>query len=1109
MESRIFSRLSRWAVMDETTLAEELGALTGHSPTTRMLQSARRLFTEALEDSPGLRIKTIHGFCQSVLARFPLEANVPPNFQVLDDRTASEMLDEARLHLLAGVENADIDTTRLTEALHYLVAEHHEAGFTELLRAVIQQRRTFVRILAQPGGLCSAHERLYKALNVSPHATEVEYRLASFTYSVDEKRDVRRLLEALQDGKKLDGLCASNMRAFVHSDMTDWGQLKDYLSAFLSEGDVRKRLPTSAVLKKDPLFDEIWQKEARRCQHYLHTLRQRDNAHGSAHVLTLAAALFSYYEHSKRLRGLLDYDDLILHTRQLLCDGGQGSLDWVLYKLDGGIDHLLIDEAQDTSAEQWAITQRLVEEFYAGLGARDVERTLFVVGDGKQSIYRFQGAEPEDFHHMRLHLGQQAEHSRHLWREVTMDVSFRSVQAVLDVVDATFALPEVRLRAISDQEHIRHYAYRKAELGRVELWPLTRGDEKEDKEVWPLPDRSEMHTTATHRLAQQIAKTIRQWLDEGRCLEATGMPVRPGDILILVRRRADLAIAITNALRQAGVPVAGLDRMQLNKALAVRDLIALGHVLLLPYDDLSLACVLKSPLYGISEDALFSICYGRDAEPLWERLMGYCGKDLMLLSARDELGSLQRVFQYQGCASPYAFYTELLYARDAMKRFVARMGKGVQEILEVFLEQARTYETSHPPSLQGFLHWLTLDSSDIKRDTELNANEVRIMTVHGAKGLEAPIVFLPETHRSSQNKEITFILHPVGSQEEEVLLQLPASKINDSDLVSLMRQQKASADEEEYFRLLYVAMTRARDELYVCGLASKRSTSLSWYDAIKKAMEAMEGVQLLTTQPEAEPLLVYTRGESKPSATALVAEPPLPSVSSVPALPAYCFEEPIPEPPRQRLLNPSRLMEEYGSAFSPTRGAEPAQDSQGMSAAECGIVMHRLLHILSVISPSQRARIASEYLERYRFRLSVEKREGMLNSLLLLMSDPVYAPIFSPEALSEVSVSGLIEHAEAILGEEGSLALSGQIDRLLVMPERVLVIDFKTGELPQFGPDNKYRIPEIYRRQMEAYRQLLQRIYPKHTIDCALIYTAIPLLLPVSHTLTPQQPVAI
>lgn len=1112
MQSRVFKRLGQWAVLPEASLEAELLQLTGAAPTTRMRQFARTLFVEALEESPGLRIQTIHSFCQSVLARFPLEAGVPPYFQVVDERTANELLSEAQLMLLTEEEGAT--PTEVTQSLDYLIGEASELSFGKLMRAMIQQRRRFVHTLNHPGGLKQAKAALFAAFDFTPATTRTELRTRHFSYEPEAIKDIRHLAQTLLSGSANEQKEAAKMLLFLESNMKDWSALDDYVSAFMTkEQQIRMNVPTKKFAAKYPGLIEVWNHEAERCQRYLSDVKLLDNALLSAHSLQVADALFGHYERLKRRRGVLDYDDLILHTRRLMCEGAPGSLDWVLYKLDGGIDHLLLDEAQDTSAEQWAITQRLAEEFYAGLSARDVERTLFVVGDGKQSIYRFQGAEPEDFHRMRSHFSQRAEQSRHVWQNVQLDVSFRSVQAVLDVVDATFNQAGAELRGRSGGEGMQHHAHRAGEPGRVELWPLRSAEDTSEDSVWALPSEDRLRGNQRHLLAMQIATTIRGWLDEGRCLEATGERITAGDILILLRSRAGLAPALTNALREMGVPVAGLDRLKLTKSLVVRDLIAFGETLLLPQGDLTLACVLKSPLYGLSEEALYQLCHKRGKAPLWQILMRYNGPDQVILSAKEELLKWQQHHARKGCPSPYEFYTEFLYAHDAMKRFVARMGEGAREVVDVFLEQARLYEQAHPPSLQGFLQWLTEEESDIKRDMEQGAGEVRIMTVHGAKGLEAPIVFLPDTTSLPRAGEVSFLPMPTSHEGADILVKLPSSQKNDSDMIRALRNEKQAADEAEYLRLLYVAMTRARDELYICGVTNERLNHRSWYHLVRQgmlSMEGKEGFQRITRplgkeEDETEEVLAFMSGMQpavKPSSTRQHTQFTEP-------FPAYFSQAPAAEAPRLLMLNPSRLMEEVESAFSPNEslGSSPLESS--MSAQARGILMHRLLHLLSVHSPAQRMAFALDYLKRYHGVLSDESRETMARSLLLMMADPLYEAIFSPEALSEVSVSGLLKQAEAVTGNSEPLALSGQIDRLLITPERVLIVDFKTGEKPPFNAFKRYEIPELYRRQMEAYRQLLKAIYPTREVECALIYTAIPVLLPVPATLTFNHVVAI
>ncbi|MBY0354926.1 MAG: double-strand break repair helicase AddA [Rickettsiales bacterium] len=1116
MQSRIFAKLSAWAIMPQAELLPDLESLMAHPPTQRIQQQARRLFTEALEDSPGLRIQTIHSFCQSVLARFPLEAGVPPNFSVLDERTAGELLEIARLKLLNGQHEAHTPDDALQEALAFLTDDAGETSFNELVQAIIQNRRSFMRVLSQSGGLSRARTNVYSSFAVDPLTTPADLQKKHFSYSDDQKKEVRELAAALLEGLKTDIEYSRNMQAFLQSDFTDSIALNDYLQAFLTKEKAVRRLPTKGVQKKHPLLTQCWQKEAKRCVDYTHEYLSLQHAHSNAHILTLAHALFHRYEQQKRLRGMLDYDDLILHTCHLLCDTTAGSLEWVLYKLDGGLDHLLLDEAQDTSQEQWSITRRLVEDFFAGMSARDTERTLFVVGDSKQSIYRFQGAEPEGFFLMQQRFAEQITASRHIWQHVELNVSFRTVPCVLEVVDATFSKPGMLSPIDHDHRHaIQHVAYRTDQPGRVELWPVIV-PQKKTRDAWSLPEHEQSPYDATHALAQRIARTIRQWLDEGRCLAATNKPVTPADIIILMRKRSALTTAITNALRQHDIPVSGLDRLALKDALAAQDMMALGHTMLLPQSDLMLAGLLKSPAFRLNEEELFTLCHDRKSASVWQRLMGYTGPNETIGRARDELQALHRHCLTHGHGTPYEFYADLLHAKGMMQRFVARMGHGVQEILEVFLEQARQYEHSHPPSLQGFLHWMEQSEGTIKRDMEQGANEVRIMTVHGAKGLEAPIVFLPDAANNSKSTKRHFVKTTTGPHAEEMFLRLPTMK-EDTPLSAGLRELKEAADNEEFHRLLYVAMTRARDELYIAGISPEKVNEKSWYHHIRAGMQSLQnhsGFSKLTVPPcwhhvseKPEEILCYTTGETVVTHN----EPNKPNVPTLLPLPATMFTLPPPEALARRRLNPSQLLEQMESAMSPasTLISKDEHEKSGLPPLQRGILIHRLLHLLSVVEPARRQVIATHYLQRYQDVLPPSERQSMVQHLLLLMHDPIYAPIFSTRALCEVSVSGLLESSLGITQSDEPIALSGQIDRLLVMEDRVLIIDFKTGELPAYHTTKGYLVPELYRRQMEAYRQLLQRIYPDKTIETALIYTAIPMLLPVPATLTRAQASAI
>ena len=464
-------------------------------------------------------------------------------------------------------------------------------------------------------------------------------------------------------------------------------------------------------------------------------------ARRSEALLRVAFAAIDAYEELKSQRAVLDYDDLIERASELL--HRPGKTEWVLYKLDARIDHILVDEAQDTSPRQWAIVLKLTEEFFAGAGARDGARSLFVVGDEKQSIYSFQGADLASFRSVRERLQVRAAAADRPILGELLDRSFRSVPAVLAVVDAVFALPEAQ-GGVGEPGRVMHHETERANApGLVELWPLARPAEAEPAgEPWPLPGVPRNRDEPERRVARAIARTIRDWLDRREILESTGLPVRPGDVMILLGRRGILQERLVRALRQAGVPAAGADRLALSEHIAVRDLVALGRAVLLPEDDLNLACLLKSPLLGLDEDDLFQLAWDRGEASLFDRL-----RDAANVETGRFEHALARLTSWMDRADfmpPFEFYTWALGAGGGRRRLLARLGPEAAEPIEAFLSQTLAYEQGHPATLEGFLHWLGLGSDQLKRDPDLARDVVRVTTVHGAKGLEAPIVFLAD-----------------------------------------------------------------------------------------------------------------------------------------------------------------------------------------------------------------------------------------------------------------------------------------------------------------------------------------------------------------------------
>lgn len=1055
MQNRLHKRLGEWVLMEEAALMEQLEALTGHPPAQEQVRKARRLFARLLEDTPGLRIQTFHSFCQSLLARFPLEAGVAPHFTLIDDQDAKDLLQEARIRLLqTGLSGED---KRLKAVIEELSAASGESSFTELMAEIIAKRRVIERILAQPGRAVAHNTRVYAALGMPCYGVSAE-AITREILPMDEVfcQRLRLTIDVLETGTKQDNNLAENLRAAVQTR-----HVEHVISALLTkEGTPRKSLMTNKLAGAFPHHLEFLQQLAGRCVTLQDRLSALNLAQLTDAVAILAESLFALYSAMKRGRGYLDYDDLILKTRQLL--RGEGMAAWVLYKIDGGIDHLLIDEAQDTSPEQWEMKAALEDEFFAGKTARPPGRTLFVVGDEKQSIYRFQGADPQGFGEQKARSQEKISQSGEAFSVVPMNTSFRSAPLVLSLVDTVFA-GELAQQGMAGEVH--HVAHRSTAGGRVELWPLLgwEGNSQTEDDNWPLPDAQKAAFSPMMRLAEKIATTIAGWMKEQRPLMNAQRPVRAGDIMVLVRSRTDFIGYLSRTLKERGVPVAGLDRMKITEHLAVRDLMALAQFLLLPEDDYTLACLLKSPLYSLSESQLFTLCYERGKATLWERVRAYQGTDAECLAAREELQALLAQADYD---SPHHLFAHLLYARGGRKRFMARMGAEVEEVLDMFMELTLDYGQHHTPSLQGLLLWLTHGTGDIKRDMEQGVDAVRIMTIHGAKGLEAPIVFLPDTTRLSQNKE-RILIHE--DSPYPCLLFCPNQEA-DSALSRDLKEKRKAADDAEAHRLLYVAMTRARDELYVAGYLPKSESIKDecWYRLIEHGFGRMEGAD----PHEDGGWSVEQAGvaESKEAASTLKEQiPPLPDFAHV--LPAL--------EPALAALQPATHLDE---AAADAGQSSPTPRTLVASAGR-GILIHRLLHLLSALPTDKRALAANRYLALHAANMGEGERQQIAAEVLDVMQHPEFAEVFSPEALAEAPIVGVVEGKR----------LAGQVDRLRVTKDAVLVVDFKTAPPPQDA-----RIPAVYAKQMYIYQKLLEGVYPDCPVRCALLYTAQPLLIPLA-----------
>ncbi|MGZ8400298.1 MAG: double-strand break repair helicase AddA [Methyloceanibacter sp.] len=1082
MQNRLLKGLGEWATTDDAKLREMLTALMRRAPDAKELRIARRLFARALEAKGGLKIHTIHGFCERLLQRFPLESQVTPHFSVLDDREQALL---RRAAFDATMARAAEDTDgMLGKALAKIVGLTSGDYIREVINAVLGKRAELARMVAyhdSPEDWAEAEALALKRLfGVAEHAEDA---LLEQLADVLSNAEIDTALAAFAEFGS--GARDSDAETALRTARASAGESRvaALAPAFLTQdGKPRAQVCSKAMERGAPYICALLDRAQADFADLTSKLAHLRLAEASAAVLALADAVQADYERRKQAEAVLDYDDLIVKTQNLLSRADAAA--WVLYKIDGGIDHILVDEAQDTNPAQWSIIEALAAEFFAGAGASDKLRTLFAVGDEKQSIYSFQGANPARFGEVGRAFRQRAEAMGLVWHEVPLTLSFRSTEPILKAVDSVFGrAPAGEGLTWQAGAIIQHDAFRKGEAGLVELWEVEAEEKPDPTNAFEPWSEEPAGARSVDALCKRIAMVIKAWLDKGEPLPAKGRNVRAGDILILVRRRDPFTTPMIRELRRLGVAVAGADRMKLTDQLAVQDLIALADFLLMPEDDLALAVVLKSPLFGFDDDDLFTLAYGPRGS-LWAALQSKANDDARFAEAASRLSAwLARV----DFLPPYEFFSELLGA-DAQrlrKAMLTRLGPEAAEAIDEFLDTALAYDREAAPSLQGFVNQLRAGDVEIKRDMEQERDEVRIMTVHGAKGLQAQIVFLPDTCMRPRLQGVR--LYPMargGEPPDEVchLIWPPAGHSKLSGIEDC-KQLVERAEREEYHRLLYVAMTRAEDRLYVCGWEGlqKRETGAVWYDLVKDGLEGHLSAQVGS---DGKPFRRMEMQQTEPvQASAAKAEQAKPA-----PLPAWALAAAPRERSRPKLA-PSRLnlgveAEPHALPDQPPLG--PLALSENGRYAR-GRLVHALLQHLPEVQPEDQERAARAFVVARGIGLTQDLQEEIVAEALAIVRDPAFAPLFQPGSLAEVPVVARI----------GGYDLEGQIDRLARIDGGLLILDYKTNRPP---PRTLDEVADAYIVQLAAYRAALRGLYGDLPLRAALLWTDGPRLMEIPST---------
>jgi ATP-dependent helicase/nuclease subunit A len=1053
MRQRISASLAEWALATDADLSIQLRGLTDAHPSDADISRARTLFAHALETPGGLKIQTIHAFCESILHRFPVEAGVPIDFSVLEDFERDSMVLATREAILAGGLRLD---SHLNAAVAVLFEHMTDQQIAEAINTGLGDRTALVAVLADRDG---AKRRLRALVGADPSETPaalVAEIVDRYPFTAADHRDLHHAFPPKGGNRTFEDKLA---RLDVRSH-------RSILATFLTgDGAVPKGFPKKAIVEQLPVLAQRLLAEGERLEACHFRMKRAALVARSEALLDVLGTIFDAYEDAKRARSLLDFDDLVDRLGGLLRDDAQGA--WVRYKLDGGITHILVDESQDTNPEQWAVVKALADEFFSGDGAVEKPRTLFAVGDGKQSIYSFQGAEPALFLETGREYRQRAKAANKPFDNVPLTASFRTLGNVLKAVDRVFQ-PETLRKAVLADTGVIHDTARRDAGGEVVLWPPVQEQKPEKQVEWPV-NLPAPRPSAVRQVAGHIADTVASWVREGRTLGARNRPVRPEDVLILVQSRSALFHEIIRALHSAGLATPGADRLNVTRHIAVLDLLALGDVLLNPADDLQLAALLRSPLFDIDEDLLHDLAHGRDRARLFDRLAIH--PDPRARDAAERLAGWRGRLDFD---RPFNFYAEVLGADGGLRRYHQRFGREVDDVFNAFLELALAHEQSARPSLQGFVAALRERDVTIKRELSEKGSGVRVMTVHGAKGLEAPIVVLADAATRPDSTKTNRPLFMPRLAGGPTLIHASSQKLHLAETASFQAEE-AARQQAEYWRKLYVAMTRAEDELYVTGVLTQTGKlDGSWYEAITNALE-----------PDADPLtddageaigLRYPKGLPPHAAMG-------PPRADADAKPEPLTLPPLPRPTLVPVIQPSRAGEQADAARALDGAAASVGDAE--TARRAGLALHALLQHLPGIDPLFRPVVGEKAMAAL-WPDAPDQHPALIAKALAILDRPELQHLFGPDSRAEVP---FLAHGTR---DGKPVTIAGRIDRLVVGRERVLVVDFKSDATPILQPE---ALKEAYRTQIALYARLATQLFPEKQVQAAILWTNLESLL--------------
>ena len=987
MQERIVASLAKWSKANDSELRDDLYRTLGRRSNTSECTKARQLYELYLRSNERINVQTIHAFCQTLLKKFPLEAGISPSFKIIDETKSYSVLQQIKKSLLS---RADLEPIN-----NYLTANFHEITIDEILTEIVKRKTNFSNNVSKINNIYDESQKIIAEL---------------------QKNEDQNYQSILQHP------VVQNIAGF---DLSATQVKKFFLN---QDGQKKKRIVSQKIAKPESsLHDDLEQ-----IQHQIYLLDQAERSrhleHYSSLLSILSTSIIEAYEAYKSSKGLLDYDDLIIYAGRLL--KSSSAKEWVLYKLDGGIDHLLVDEAQDTSAAQWQIIEAIIEEFYAGDSAdKEKNRTVFVVGDEKQSIFSFQGADVASFARMNRLLQQKMTSGGKKFENINLEISYRSAKEILEVVHQVFDRISNQMPDLFTAPLTQLNPFRTNHSGSVELWPLCISD-KTDEDFWKITMHDDDNRSTKTDLAQKISHYIKNQIASARIIPATGKLIAYSDFMILFRKRDEFTYEVIKALKNDNMEVAGLDRISLEENLAVLDLLAIAKFALNTDDDLNLASLLKSPLINLTEKELYDIATSREKLSIWNYIKSLASTNKNYQNLYNKLKVFIELFNRSNVSNFFQYLVDVLGYREILN---SACGLDSNDAIDELLYACNDFASQNDMSLQSFIFWLENYNTSIKRNSS-TSDKIRIMTLHASKGLQAPFVILCDTNSIPTGSD-RFLWDANG----KTLSAKNSSYV--PDYYKILKEQKQNKEYAEYLRLLYVGMTRAEDHLIVCGYqGGKNLPENCWYQLVRSAM-----TEIATKKEDAT--LVYGQADE----THTVTKDRESELSNI------------------ELFTPGvqNKIPNYQESYSSKIIASPisAKDPLGY-----GLVFHKILE--DSLNVKDLGIMSAHPLIK---TLDIKSQNRIQSSIEKIVANREFSQLVQKDIKTEITLGTHTKSGIRI----------GRIDLMVIDVNEITIIDYKSDISP---PSGNEAIPENYSQQLLTYREMTREIYPNRLIRTIILW---------------------